>query len=70
MNPCTSSASASGRSKGARLVSAKPAIMKIRKPMIWGTMFQIAPCPSTTWVSESEPVIITTPRSDRPIETS
>ena len=44
--------------------------MKIRKPTIWGTMFQISPCASTTWVSDSEPVIITTPSSDRPIETS
>jgi hypothetical protein len=52
------------------LVSAKPAIMKIRKPMICGTMFQIGPWPSTTLVSDNEPVIRTTPSSARPIETS
>ena len=41
MKPWTSSASASGMSNGVRLVSAKPASMKIRKPTNWGTMNQI-----------------------------
>src|SRR5689334_10293680 len=34
-NPATNSASASGRSKGARLVSAKAVIMKVRKAIGW-----------------------------------
>ena len=55
---------------GARLVSAKPATMKIRKPTNWGTMYQISSCASTIEVSESEPAIITTPSSARPIEIS
>ncbi len=35
-NPATSSDSASGRSNGSRLVSAKEAMRKTRKPMICG----------------------------------
>ena len=70
MKPWTSSASASGMSNGVRLVSAKPASMKIRKPTNWGTMNQIAPWASTMSTSESEPPIMITPSSARPIETS
>ena len=70
MKPWTSSASASGRSKGARLVSAKPATMKIRKPTAWGTMNQIWPWAWTISTSESEPLIMITPSSASPIETS
>src|SRR5258707_15206803 len=35
-NPATSSFSASGRSNGTRFVSANPAQMKTRNPIIWG----------------------------------
>ncbi len=70
MKPWTSSASASGMSNGVRLVSAKPASMKIRKPTNWGAMNHTSPCEWTIETSESEPLIITTPSSARPIETS
>ena len=68
--PWTSSASASGRSNGARLVSAKPASMKTMKPTNWGTMYQTSPWASTIETSDSEPAIMITPNSDRPIATS
>ena len=58
MKPWTSSASASGMSNGVRLVSAKPASMKIRKPTNWGTMNHIPPCEWTIETSESEPLIM------------
>ena len=70
MKPCTSSASASGMSNGVRLVSAKPASMKIRKPTSWGTTNHIDPWAWTTSTSESEPAIMIAPSSARPIETS
>ena len=70
MKPWTSSASASGMSNGVRLVSAKPASMKIRKPTNWGTMYQIWPWASTRSTSESEPPMMITPSSARPIATS
>src|SRR5437763_1548600 len=38
--PATSSCSASGRSNGARLVSATPLTRKTRKPTAWGTTYQ------------------------------
>src|SRR4051794_10692905 len=69
--PPTSSASASARSNGARLVSAKPATMKIRKPTICGKTIQMwSACQATILVSESEPTIITMPTSERPWATS
>src|SRR3984893_13973830 len=44
-NPATNSDSASGRSKGTRLVSATAATKKHRKPRICGKMFQLSrPC--------------------------
>ena len=39
----------------ARLVSAKPATMKIRKPTNCGTTYQMPSCASTMSVSDSEP---------------
>ena len=70
MKPWTSSASASGRSNGVRLVSAKPATMKIRKPTSCGMMNQISSWAWTMSTSESEPAIMITPSSASPIETS
>src|SRR5215211_8372147 len=41
LNPCTSSESDSGRSKGGRDVSAKPATTKIRNPTNCGTTYHM-----------------------------
>src|SRR3954451_3121517 len=69
--PPTSSASASARSNGARLVSAKPATMKIKKPTSCGpTIQKCSSCQWTISVSDSEPTIITTPTSESPCATS
>src|SRR3954470_13069560 len=69
--PPTSSASASARSNGARLVSAKPATMKIRKPTSCGPNIQkFCSCHSTMSVIESEPTIMITPTSESPWATS
>src|SRR3954454_4782873 len=68
--PPTSSASASGRSKGGRLVSANPATPKVRKPTNCGTTYQTACCDCTIETSDSEPAIITTPISESPSATS
>ncbi len=70
MKPWTSSASASGMSNGVRLVSAKPASMKIRKPTNWGTTNHIVPCAWTMSTSESEPPMMIAPSRARPIATS
>src|SRR3954452_24362848 len=71
LKPPTSSASASERSNGARLVSAKPATMKIKKPTSCGpTIQKWSSCHLTMSVIESEPTIITTPTSESPWATS
>ena len=71
LKPPTSSASASARSNGARLVSAKPATMKIRKPTSCGPNIQkFVSCHWTMSTSDSEPTIMITPTSDRPWATS
>src|SRR5918911_577272 len=68
--PPTISASASGRSNGGRLVSAKPATMKITKPTNCGTTYHMPPCASTICVSDSDPAVRITPSSDSPSATS
>src|SRR5215212_2725449 len=70
LKPPTISASASGRSNGGRLVSAKPATRKIRKPTNCGTMYHMSLCDSTIWTSDSEPAVMITPSSDSPSATS
>src|SRR6478735_3938605 len=69
--PATSSCSASGRSNGARDVSAVPARRKTTNPTICGITYQ------TSWfwaatmsTSESEPAIITTPSTESASDTS
>src|SRR5919202_3808631 len=73
--PATSSCSASGRSNGARLVSAIPATKKVRKPTNCGTTNGIStPWRCTISVSDSDRPSSTTPRtlsaSDTSYETS
>ena len=68
--PPTISASPSGRSNGARAVSAKPATMKMQKPTNCGTTYHMPSCASTMSTSESEPAVMATPSSDRPSATS
>ena len=68
--PATSSASASGRSKGARLVSAKAVIMKITKPIGWKTTKGTRACACTMSTSEREPASSSTPIVERPIASS
>src|SRR3954453_3543155 len=68
--PPTISASASGRSKGGRLVSAKPATRKMQKPTNCGTTYHMPLCASTICVSDSDPAVMITPSSDRPRATS
>src|SRR4051794_17023151 len=71
LKPPTSSASASERSNGARLVSAKPASRKMMKPKNCGTRnSRWLPCHWTMSTSDSDPVIMITPASDRPCATS
>ena len=55
MNPLTSSDSASGRSNGVRLSSARAEIRYIMKSGNRGTMNQIDVCASTIVVKFSEP---------------
>src|SRR5262245_9995388 len=69
-NPATSSASASGRSKGARLVSASAVIMKITNATGWNTTNQIRLCASTIWTSDNDPASSSTPIVDNPIASS
>src|SRR3954452_15801615 len=60
--PATSSCSASGRSKGARFVSAMPAMKKMISPTNCGAAYHQPSCCSLTMsTSESEPAISTTP---------
>src|SRR5580765_3431047 len=77
--PATSSDSASGRSNGARFVSASAVIMKITNAMKPGTVntYQPGRNGSTRWVwewtmstSDSEPAISSTGMVDRPIDSS
>src|SRR4026209_636294 len=69
--PATSSCSASGRSKGARAVSAVPAKRKTTSPTICGAAYQtVSRCAETISVSESDPAMITTPSTDRASATS
>src|SRR5437763_12191839 len=70
-SPATSSVSASGRSNGARFVSAIPPMKKIKKPTICGPTYQTE-CDwlSTILTSESVPAVITTPSTDSASETS
>src|SRR6478736_7133996 len=69
--PATSSCSASGRSNGARLVSATPLITKTRKPTAWGTTYQSELAwLSTMLTSESEPAVMTTPSTESASDTS
>src|ERR671919_1319417 len=69
--PATISCSASGRSKGARAVSAVPANRKTTNPTIWGITYQTeSACSATISVSESEPAMITTPSTESASETS
>src|SRR5919202_1828414 len=70
LKPPTISASPSGRSNGGRLVSAKPATMKMMKPTNCGTTYHMPACASTICVSDSEPAVRITPRSDSPSDTS
>src|SRR5262249_13937094 len=68
--PATSSASASGRSNGARLVSASAVIMKIPNATNWGTTNHIRCWAWTMSTSDSEPASSSTPTVDRPIASS
>src|ERR687885_408068 len=69
--PATSSLSASGRSNGARFVSAIPAMKKQSSPTTCGAAYGIVvPCLWTMSTSESEPAMSTTPSTDRASETS
>ena len=69
--PATSSCSASGRSNGARAVSAVPAKRNTRSPTICGTTYQIvSDCAATISVSESDPAMITTPSTESASATS
>src|SRR6476620_7710115 len=69
--PATSSCSASGRSNGARLVSATPLITKTRKPTAWGTTYQSELAwLSTMLTSESEPAVMTTTSTESASETA
>src|SRR5437868_5418684 len=69
--PATSSVSASGRSKGGRLVSAIRAKKKTSRPASWGMKNQIvAPCLLTMSTRFSDCPIRTTPSTDRASETS
>src|SRR3954468_24508673 len=70
LQPPTSSASASGRSNGGRLVSAKPATRKIAKPTNCGITYHMPDWASTICTSESEPAVRITPSSDSPSDTS
>src|SRR5215218_2754034 len=68
--PATSSESASGRSNGARALSANAATMKMQKPANCGTTNHMSSCDSTMLTNESEPAVITTPSSESPSDTS
>src|SRR6188472_589685 len=69
--PATSSCSASGRSNGARAVSAVPASRKITKPTNCGTTYhQVPSWPATMSTSESDCAIRTTPSTESASETS
>ena len=75
--PATSSCSASGKSKGARLVSAIPAVMKMKNPIGWTktsqrgatgipNRCQYPPWAFTTSCSESELAMSSTAASAIP----
>ena len=69
--PATSSLSASGRSNGGRLVSAVPAIRKIRNPTGCSTMYHaVSAWAWTMSVSDRLCESISTPTTDSPIATS
>src|SRR4051794_37611635 len=69
--PATSSCSASGRSNGARLVSAIPETKKTSSPTNCGTQYhQVLCCSSTIVARFSVPAISTTPSTLRASETS
>src|SRR5258706_8692753 len=69
-NPATSSASASGRSNGARLVSAKAVMMKMMKASGCWTTNHTRSCAWTISTSDSDPASSRTPTVDRPIASS
>lgn len=60
LNPATSSASASGKSKGARFVSASIVIKKIILKDIKGTQYQILSCAYTISEIFRDPALIIT----------
>ena len=68
--PATNSASASGRSKGARFVSAKHEIKNKTSKGNNGTQNQIGCCANTTSVKFKDPTHKSTVIQIRPIETS
>ncbi len=69
-NPAASSCSASGRSNGRRCDSAIPAMRKTSKPSTWGTQNQTFSCACTMALRLNEPVSMTTPISESPMNTS
>ena len=64
------SASPSGSANGGRLDSAKPAIMKIRKPTNCGMKYHMPAWPSTMSTSDSDWALMTTPTSAMPCAAS
>ena len=62
--PATSSCSASGRSNGARAVSAVPASRKMTKPTNCGRTYHVSfACAATMSTRESDRAIMITPRT-------